>query len=277
MVGKGAVVYPVLFTVAGVPVQTHGFFVALAFAVGLAVFLAEARRRGAWDDRLLPVLAGIVVGGALGGRVASMLDSAASSGLDGLVWAWLYGSRSILGGLTGAYLGALAGKRLGGYAGRTGNLFAPAVALALAVGRVGCFLSEAPGRPTDLPWGITVTPEAAAVIPQCPGCLAGAAMHPSFLYEIAFLLVAFVALRWLRDRITAPGELFPLFLAAYALFRFGVEFTRANPALVAGLTGSQVFIALASPLLVTHLLRERRRGTYAGLRPVSSNRVRGIA
>jgi phosphatidylglycerol:prolipoprotein diacylglycerol transferase len=264
--------HPVLFTVAGVPVPTHGFFVALGFAVGLGVFLAEARRRAAWDDRLLPVLAGIV-----GGRFASVIDSAASNGLDGLLWAWLYGGRSILGGLTGAYLGALAGKRLGGYEGRTGNLFAPAVALALAVGRVGCFLTEAPGRPTDLPWGVTVTPDQAAVIPQCPGCVAGVAMHPSFLYEIAFLLVAFVALRWVRDRITAPGELFPLFLAAYALFRFGVELTRANPVLVLGLTGSQVFIALASPLFVTHLVREARRGTYAGLRPSPSSIVRGTA
>lgn len=268
--------HQVLFTVAGIPVQTHGFFVALGFAVGLLVFLAEARRRGAWDDRLLPVIAGIVVGGALGARVASMLDSAAADGVDGLLWAWLYGGRSILGGLTGAYLGALAGKRLGGYEGRTGNLFAPAVAIALAVGRIGCFLTEAPGRPTAAPWGIAVTPEAATVIPQCPGCVAGVAMHPSFLYEIAFLLVAFAALRWLRDRITAPGELFPLFLAAYALFRFGVEFTRANPLLVSGLTGSQVFIALASPLLVLHLLRERRRGTYAGVR-LSPSSVRGIA
>lgn len=44
---------------------THAFFVALVFAVGLAIFLAEARRRAVWDERLLPVLAGIAVGGAL--------------------------------------------------------------------------------------------------------------------------------------------------------------------------------------------------------------------
>jgi len=270
-------VHPVLVTVAGFPVGTHPFFVALAFGVGLAVFLGEARRRAAWDERLLPVLAGIVVGGALGARVASMIEAGLADGTGALAWAWIYGGRSILGGLSGAYVGALVGKRLAGYPHRTGDLFAPAVALALAVGRIGCFLTEAPGRPTSLPWAITVSPEQAATIPECPGCVAGVAMHPSFLYEIAFLVLAFGALRALRDRLTAPGELFPLFLAAYAAFRFGVEFTRANPPLLGGLTGSQVFLAVAFPLLAAHLVREARRGTYAGLRPAPRSPAGGLA
>jgi len=259
--------HPILFTIGPFSVPSHEFFVGLGFLVGLAVFILETRRRHAWDERLFPVIAGIVVGGAVGARLAGVLDAATQDGVGVVAWAWNEGGRSILGGLTGAYLGALLGKRLGGYPGRTGDLFAPAVAIGLAIGRIGCFLAEAPGRPTSLPWGITVDPSIASTIPECPGCLAGVPMHPSFLYEIAFLLLAFVGLYWLRDRVSAPGETFVLFIAAYAVFRFGVEFTRANPADILGLTRSQLFILALSPLLVLRLVRGWRAGAYARLIP----------
>ena len=58
---------------------------------------------------------------------------------------WAYGNRSILGGLVGAWLGVHVAKRLCGYQLRTGDLFAPAVALGMAVGRIGCLLTELPG------------------------------------------------------------------------------------------------------------------------------------
>lgn len=41
----------------------------------------------------------------------------------------MFGSRSIIGGLLGAYIGVLVAKRLIGYRAKTGDLFAPAVAL----------------------------------------------------------------------------------------------------------------------------------------------------
>lgn len=261
--------HPVLFHLGPLPIESHGFFVGLALAVGLAVLLLEARRRNAWDDRLIPVIAGILIGGAIGGRVAGMLDAATQDGVGAMAWAWQNGGRSILGGLSGAYVGALLGKRYAGYPFRTGDLFAPAAALALAVGRVGCFLAEAPGRPTDLPWGITVDPAAAATIPQCPGCVAGVPMHPSFLYEIAVLLGIFVLLMWLRPRITAPGELFPVFLLLYAVTRFAMEFTRANEPVAMGLTRSQWFILVLFPLIAGRMVVLARRGVFDSVLPGS--------
>lgn len=255
---------PILFHVGALAVPAHGFFVGLAVLVGMAVFAYETRRRDAWDDRLLIVIAGLLVGGALGGRLAGIADAATRDGVGAAAMAWQYGGRSILGGLSGAYLGAVLAKRWSGYPYRTGDLFAPAVALALAVGRVGCLLAEAPGRPTSLPWGITVPAEAATSIPRCPGCLAGLPMHPSFAYEIVFCLAAFGALIWLRTRITAPGELLVIFLASYAVFRFLVEFTRANEVLVLGLTRSQIFLLLTAPLLLWRLSDAARRGVFGG-------------
>jgi prolipoprotein diacylglyceryltransferase len=46
----------------------HGLCVAAGIAAGAAVLALEVRRRGAADERLLVVVAGVVVGGALGMR-----------------------------------------------------------------------------------------------------------------------------------------------------------------------------------------------------------------
>ena len=216
----------------------HGTCVAAGVVAGAAVFLQEVRRRDLADERLLVVVAGVLVGGAIGMRAAGLVRLLDAGGPTLLAEAWTQGAKSVLGGLAGAYAGALAGKRLAGYRERTGALFAPAVALGLAVGRVGCFLTEPVGRPTDLPWA-----------------LRGA--HPSFLYEIAFHLLAFVLLvRW-RDRLVDTADLLVGYLAAYAVFRLGVETTRTNDVLALGLTGSQWVAVLVLPLLLARCARFR--------------------
>ncbi|MFG3437822.1 prolipoprotein diacylglyceryl transferase [Nonomuraea sp. NPDC047897] len=233
----------------------HEIFVGLGVFVAAVVFAREARRRGALNEQSLVAVTGALVGGAIGMRLAGWLETLELSQL------WLYGSRSILGGLTGAYVGVLVAKRVIGYRERTGDLFAPAVALGMAVGRIGCLLTEAPGRPTDLPWGVY----APVTTPECPGCLAGQAMHPSFGYEIVFHLVAFGVLVWARGRLTRPGELFTLYLAGYAVFRFVVEFVRANETVWLDLTRPQWFLIPGMLLLGIRVAYGWRRGYYDAL------------
>ena len=137
---------------------------------------------------------------------------------------WAYGNRSILGGLVGAWLGVHVAKRLCGYRLRTGDLFAPAVALGMAVGRIGCLLTELPGTPTGARGGSAST---AWTQPGWASCRRAAA--PSFAYEIAFHLAAFAVIWfWLRHRSLPPGEIFVWYVAAYGVFRFLVEFVRGN-------------------------------------------------
>lgn len=241
-----------------VAVPVHGVFIGLGVLAALAVFVAEARRRGAVNEQSVVAASGALVGGAIGMRLSGWARHLYLTANPSLAEAWQFGSRSILGGLLGAYLGVLVAKRIGGYRGKTGDLFAPAVALGIAVGRIGCHLTEAPGRPTTLPWGI----HAPATTPDCPGCLTGQAMHPSFLYEIAFQLAAFVILLWLRDRISHPGELFVLYIAGYATFRFLVEFTRANETVWLDLTRPQWFLLPSLLLIGIRLWYGHRRGYY---------------
>lgn len=247
-----------LFQLGGVAVPTHGSFVAAGLLVAALVFFREARARGQVEFEILAVVAGALVGGAIGMRLSGLLRHIEPS-LNPALWeAWQFGARSILGGLLGAYLGVLVAKKAVGYRERTGDLFAPAVALGMAVGRIGCLLTEAPGRATDLPWGI----HAPASVPGCPACAAGQAMHPSFVYEIAFHLVAFAALWWLKPRLHTPGALFTVYIAAYAGFRFAVEFTRANELVWFDLTRPQWVLMPGLALAAWRLTRQYRSGTY---------------
>lgn len=247
-------------------IPTHDFFVVLGVVVASVVFVLEARRRGALREESLFAVAGALVGGAIGMRVSGWAEHLDPALNPTLLEAWMFGSRSVLGGLTGAYAGVLIAKRLIGYREKTGDLFAPAVALGMAVGRIGCFLTEAPGRPTELPWGI----RAPASVPECLGCLTGQPMHPSFLYEIVFQLAMFGALVWARGRVSRPGELFTLYVAAYAGFRFLVEFTRANETVWLDLTRPQWFLLPGLVLVAIRLTYGYRRGFYDRLPAVGS-------
>ncbi|MEZ0577157.1 prolipoprotein diacylglyceryl transferase [Nocardioides sp. MH1] len=231
------------------PVPSHDLFVGLGVAVAVVVFVAEARRRGQTDERLIYVVAGALVGGALLMRLGTWAQHVDLRDNATLAEQWLYGNRSILGGLVGAWLGVHVAKRICRYPFRTGDLFAPAVALGMAVGRVGCFLTELPGTPTDLPWAVH-------------------GRHPSFLYEIAFHLAAFLVLwLWLRHADLPAGTTFVWYVAAYGVFRFLVEFVRGNEVAWMGLTRPQLFLLCTIPLVLLRIGVQVHRGAYRGLRP----------
>jgi phosphatidylglycerol:prolipoprotein diacylglycerol transferase len=248
---------PTLFQVAGIEVPTHEFFIALGVLTATSVFVLQARRRRMLSEQTLWIVAGALVSGAIFAKASTAWRFAA--GADSLADLWLHGGRSVLGGLAGAYVGVILTKRILGYRRSTGDLFAPAVALGMAIGRIGCFLTEQIGTATSLPWAITLPPEVAARVPACPACLTGEPMHPSFVYEIAFHALAFGVLWTFKDRLVGGGQSFKWYLLAYGLFRFAVEFVRGNPAMAAGLSGSQLFLAATIPLLVVQVMRRQRR------------------
>ena len=221
---------------AGTAAAVHGLFVGLGVLCAVVVFVLEARRRGHTDDRLLVVVTGALVGGALLMRLGTWLQHVRLRDNAGMVEQWAVGNRSVLGGLVGAWLGVHVAKRLCGYRLRTGDLFAPAVALGMAVGRVGCLLTE-PRPDGGTNW--------------------------SFLPEIGFHLAAFaVVWWWLRHRPLPPGELFVWWVAAYGGFRFVVELWRGNEVVWAGLTRPQLFLAVTVPLVLLRIALRWRSGAY---------------
>jgi phosphatidylglycerol:prolipoprotein diacylglycerol transferase len=255
------------------PTVTHDAFSAAGVVVAALVWLRAARSAGRLDTRLFVVGAGCLAGAAVGARAAFVWRYATSAPEPTLLGFLVQGGKSVVGGLAGAYVGALVAKRSVGLRERTGDLFAPAVALGIAVGRIGCSLTEPPGTPTSLPWGVTLSAERIAATPGCTWCVPGVAYHPSFLVALAGCLV------WLRSRLAAPADVFPIFLLAYAVFRFGVEFVRGNPEMAFGLSGTQLFVAPAAVVLVVGSVRRRprwdapltrRRWSHGGAAPSGS-------
>ena len=241
------------------PVPTHDLFVFLGVVAAVCVFTVEARRRGQTDERVLSVVLGALLGGAVFSRLGTWLQHVDLRENAGLVEQWVQGNRSILSGLVGAWLGVHVAKWLVGYRLRTGDLFAPAVAIGMAVGRVGCLLTEEPGTATGGAWGVTLDAASAART----GSVSGVPLHPSFAYEITFHLAAFLVLWcWLRRRPLPPGESFVWYVAAYGVFRFLVEFVRGNDVAWEGLTRPQLFLLVTVPLVLVRILHRARRGRY---------------
>jgi prolipoprotein diacylglyceryltransferase len=236
--------------------RLHALFILLGTAAAVAVFVFGARRRRTLSPELLVVLVGALCGGSLGAKLAVVwryVDTAAAPSLLGFL---LRSGQSVLGGLAGAYLGAVLTKRLIGYRAGTGDLFAPAAAVGIGIGRIGCLLTEVPGVPTGGSWGVVVDAARAARIEGFPPQWIGVPLHPSFVYEIPFHLAMAAVLFHLRARGALRDDLFKLYLLTYAPFRFLIEFVRGNPVVWHGLTRSQLFLIPSILVLtVTFLLR----------------------
>jgi len=260
-------VYPHLDDLLGVDLwglgpllDTHSVFVALGLLAGGLVFWLEARRRRVRDPRIPALVLGALAGAAILSRLGTWAQHLDPTQNLNLAEQLLRGNASILSALVGAWLGVHVAKRIVKYRERTGDLFAPAVAVALAVGRIGCLLTERPGTPTAGGWGIVLDEAAAARLGAPPGV----GLHPSFVYEIAFHAAAFAAIWfWLRRRSIAPGEILTLYIGAYAIFRFCVEFVRGNAEAWMGLTRPQLFLLVTIPILAARVVWLARTGRLA--------------
>jgi phosphatidylglycerol---prolipoprotein diacylglyceryl transferase len=244
---------PILFTLGGIPIYSHGFFLLLGLLLGAVVLSIEARRRRWPREELIPITLAAFVGGMIGARVSILFFHGWETAPVVLNFLALFDPRigpgSILGAVAGAYVAGYIASRAIGKAGCACDAFAPAMALATAVGRIGDFLTyeDGLGKATNLPWGVPVE--------HMPGLWHLA--HPTPLYDSAFNILWFGALVLLRDHPRLQdGNLLKLGLGGYAVFRFMVEFVRNNRVLAVGLTGQQLAcLALLAALGVYYATR----------------------
>ena len=142
------------------------------------------------------------------------------------------------------------------------------IPLGLVFGRLGCFLAGCCfGGTCDTPLGVAFPRWSPAWQAQVdshsilPAAAASLPVHATQLYEAVFCLIVFVWLyRRYRRGVRFVGENFFLFIGSYAVFRFAVEFIRADErgAWLGGALSTSQLISL--PLLawaVWVLLRRR--------------------
>jgi phosphatidylglycerol:prolipoprotein diacylglycerol transferase len=108
------------------------------------------------------------------------------------------------------------------------DVIIPSLALAHAIGRVGCLMAGCCwGKACDLPWAVTYhDPRAAANV----GTPLGVALHPFPVYEGLFDLALYGVLAHLYWRRPRPGVVFASYLVLYGIGRFLLELTRGDAA-----------------------------------------------
>ncbi len=218
---------PIAISVGPVQVHWYGLMYLVGFLGGYWLGLYRAGRPGSgWyrqeiGDLLFFIAVGIIAGGRLGYVLFYNISYYLSHPLE-VLFIWT-GGMSFHGGLLGVLLA------MWWYGRKTGRAFldvtdfiAPLVPIGLGAGRVGNFINqELWGKVTDLPWAMVFARTDPTAQPR----------HPSMLYEAGLEgVVLFAVLWWYSSRPRHRGAVSGLFLLAYGVFRFLVEFVRVPDA-----------------------------------------------
>jgi len=189
-------------------------------------------------------------------------------------WAWARfwaGGLTFYGGLAGASFAAIINLRRDRFPfWKAADMAGMAIPLGLGFGRLGCLLGGCCfGSPSDGPLGLSFPSGSPASAAQARAHLLptefmdSLPVHPTQIYEsLGSLLVSGALLMWAHERKRYDGQIFVLFLASYAILRFGLEFFRADDrGGFVGLSTSQLLGLFA--LLLALVLDRSRRATLA--------------
>ncbi len=222
---------PRLFHIGNFSLPTYGLLSALALIAGLMVVVRLARREGidpdkAWNLGIVAILSGMI-----GSKLLLILNdwsfySAHPREIFSL--ATLQAGGVFFGGLLAALLACAWYMRRHHMPGlRTSDVFAPGLALAHAIGRLGCFAAGCCyGKPTNLPWGVTFTNPLAH---SWVGTPLGVSLHPAQIYEFLVELGNFFLLSWLIRHKKFDGQVIGAYLFLYGVARYFLEFLRDDP------------------------------------------------
>jgi prolipoprotein diacylglyceryl transferase len=214
------------------PLLVHAYGLLYGVAVVTAVLIARRRwvARGGSAELVDEVALWGFPAGLIGGRIYHVVTS--WNEVPHTWWGPFAVWKGGLGIWGGIALGVIVGLWRVKRRGEDVALFAdaagvPALLVAQSIGRVGnWFNQELFGKPTNLPWGLEISPE------NRPARYANdPTFHPTFLYEIVWNLSLAAFLVWLgHKRDIRPPGLFALYVAGYSAFRIFEEVLRVDPA-----------------------------------------------
>ena len=237
----------VLFTIPGLGVPVHGFALLVVLGFFLGVLLARRRslQEGLDPDLIDDLAPWVLLGGLIGARLLFVAEywgeKVATLGAVFRVWE---GGLVFYGGLFGAVVAVLLVRAARAFPLlATLDALTPALALGIAIGRVGCFLNGCCyGDPCPIPWlAVRFPPHSPPwLAEQAQGIIPAAAraslpLHPTQLYESAFHATALVVLLLLERAGLFPGQRIKLYFIAYLAYRFASEWLRPEPILGLGL------------------------------------------
>ncbi len=247
------VIDPVLVSFGPFAIRWYALAYIFGILIGWAYARAIIRNEGNWggrapltvldyDDFVLWVTAGIILGGRLGYVLFYNPAHFAANPAE-IVQVWK-GGMSFHGGFAGCVLAVVLFARKRGIPMLSlGDITCAVGPIGLMLGRMANFINaELWGRTTDVPWAMVFP--GAGPLPR----------HPSQLYEAALeglvlLIVLAVLIR--RGALRRPGLIVGAFAAGYALARIACEFFREpDPQLGFLWGGLTMGMLLSVPLLL---------------------------
>ena len=249
--------------------QTIEVTVGLFAAIAVATLTAPSR--GFHRDPMIVIIASIVPGAVVGGRLVHVLVYWDAYGADpARIFDPTVGSLSLLGAvLGGAFTASFVAKLLGVRVAPWTDIAAVPLLLAIGFGKLGQLLGgSGQGLPFDGPWAVAFLGAGPwiSAVPALPS-------HPSQVYEGLWALVGIpIVIAWVAERRRTGGSRLmdgSLFVAAIVWFLLGrilVGFTWRDDQLIGPLNGEQ---ALAIAALVA-VLGHRWWTTHRGSRSIVS-------
>jgi len=221
---------PKLFTIGNFFLPTYGVLVALGFLLGLWITVRLARRAGLPEDKISSLVIYCALAGLAGAKLFMFFfdwrifwtDPHEIFSLSTLRAAGVY---------QGGFLVALIVAIL--YIRRTGlplletcDIFSPGIAIAHAIGRMGCLAAGCCwGRETHVPWAITFRNPDAHDMSGTPLLVP---LQPTQIYESIANVLIFAFLYWRIRKTHVAGEIFGWYLILYSMARFIIEFYRVH-------------------------------------------------
>ncbi|NHI17091.1 prolipoprotein diacylglyceryl transferase [Microbacterium excoecariae] len=259
------------------PFTIHFYALCILAGIIVATIMTNTRltRRGAEPWVVIDVGLPAVILALVGARAFHVLthwDFYFSAGrawwnpfVENAVWNIWDGGIAIFGALLGGALGAWIGCRWTGIRfSAFADALAPGLLLAQALGRFGnWFNQELFGLPTDLPWGLEIDADNAAIPAGLP---ADTLFHPTFLYEVLWNGAGVIVLLALSRRVGMQwGRLFAVYLIWYGAGRVVWESIRIDPSEIFFGLRTNVWAALVAVALGVVVLAVQSRHT--GLEP----------
>jgi phosphatidylglycerol---prolipoprotein diacylglyceryl transferase len=232
--------------------QSFGLMMGLGFLAAGVLASKRLKELGKPADWAYEMVFAALVGGIVGARLWSVIQNW-DEAKDDLVGSLFSGTGLVFyGGLLGGTVAVLLWARWRDSLGLwLPDLAAPSLAIAYAIGRLGCQLAGDGdyGIPTSLPWGMSY-PD--GTVPTTVD------VHPTPIYE--FLVMGAVTI-WLwrrRDKVR-PGELIGWWAVLAGIERFLVEFIRRNDDIWGPFSLAQFVSVLMIVVGAWWLLRVRSR------------------
>ena len=260
--------------IAGLPIKTYGFCMALGFVAAWQVLSWLCRRTGRAAEPLSNLLMLMMFSGIVGARLEYVREfwtrEFASDPLS-IFKVW-QGGLVFYGGLILAIAVFFAWCRVRRESvAPVADLFVTVIPLAHAFGRVGCFFYGCCyGRVSASALAVAFPRRSPAWVAQVEGGLipetaqSSLAVLPTQLFEAAAVLGLFAVLLFifLRNWKTRPGFTTGCYLVGYACIRFGIEFLRDDMRqrvgiLTIGQTVSIGLFVLGISFILVSLLRSR--------------------